>query len=84
MILTDSHAEMNKERTGKKYQPSNGSEGLMFLEAQCGNCAYKADCTIPAWTMAFSVGDEEYPSEWVYGDDGQPCCTAFKSSGCGA
>lgn len=34
-----------------------------------------------AWSsetfMPFDVADDEYPKEWIYGQDGQPCCTAF-------
>lgn len=87
-------AEMTKERAGQKYQPSNGTEGCLFMDQWCGKCARDktmsegkdfdecADdetCSIIANTMVFSVDDEEYPSEWQYGADGQPCCTAFVS-----
>lgn len=77
MIFTDSHAKMNKKLAGEKYQPSNENEGYKFLNAYCKNCAYKSDCTIVEVTMAFDVDDDEYPKEWIYGNDGQPQCTAF-------
>ena len=32
-------AEMTKERAGQKYQPSNGTEGELFMACWCGKCA---------------------------------------------
>lgn len=34
-------------------------------------------CAILCSAHAFDIGDDGYPSEWVYGPDGQPRCTAF-------
>lgn len=34
-------------------------------------------CDIMLRTMAFDIGDPDYPSEWIYGEDG-PTCTAFE------
>ena len=81
---------------GKKYQPSNGTEGEMFMDAWCSECQRDkpmregvdydecdADecCDILANTMAYDVDDPEYPSEWQFGEDGQPRCTAFVEAG---
>lgn len=89
-------AEMTKSRAGEKYQPSNGTEGDCFFSGWCRRCQRDkamregADydecddneiCRIPARTMAFNVEDDEYPNEWQYGQDGQPCCTAFVPEG---
>ena len=66
---------------GKPYRPSNGTEGEMFQEQFCHRCRRDQDeddpCTILTETMAFSIDDAEYPTEWVYDKDGTPCCTAF-------
>ena len=85
-------AALNVESAGEKYQPSNGSEGDMFFNAWCCQCqrdkAMREGCDIDecddnercdiiARTMAFRTDDDEYPPEWQYGKDGQPCCTAF-------
>src|SRR5690348_9141088 len=92
MIYPDSFAEMLKERAGEKYRPSNGTEGELFMEAWCRNCARdkamnegkdfdECDdnelCQIIADTFHYRVDDSRYPKEWKYGKDGQPCCTAF-------
>lgn len=72
-----------------KYRPSNGTEGIAFIENWCGNCARsggpgKPDdtgselmgCSITGRTMAFDIEEPEYPTEWQRTDDG-PTCTAF-------
>jgi hypothetical protein len=89
-------ADMTKERAGQKYRPSNGTEGEIFMGCWCCQCARdkamsegcvfdecddNERCDIIANTMAFNVEDDEYPKEWTYGQDGQPCCTAFVPAG---
>lgn len=89
-------AEMNQKRAGEKYQPSNGTEGEYFFSSWCRRCQRDkamregADydecddseiCHIPAKTMRFKIEDKEYPKEWRYGNDGQPCCVAFVPAG---
>jgi len=70
-------------RSGNKWQPSNGTEGEIFIGSWCGNCQrdLNMDCPIVAATMAYSPADPEYPPEWQYGEDGQPQCTAFQLAG---
>lgn len=95
-IYPDDFAKMLLERVGEKYRPSNGSEGAFFHEAWCCECARDKAmregenyddcddnevCAIIGKTFAFDVEDEEYPKEWQYGKDGQPCCTAFAPAG---
>lgn len=73
---------------GEPYRPSNGLEGACFMAEWCGRCqrdaAFQADpehndgCEIAANTMCFDIDDPQYPKEWIYGDDGQPKCTAFE------
>ena len=88
--------EMTKQRAGEKFRPSNGTEGELFYRAWCygcqrdkamregcdvAECDDNERCEIIADTMCFDVDDPQYPSEWQYGKDGQPCCTAFVPSG---
>lgn len=95
-IYPISLADMYKDQVGTKYQPCNGTEGDFFISQWCGNCArdkslregehieYCHDdeiCNIVTNTMALDVSDPRYPSEWQYGKDGQPCCTAFIPAG---
>lgn len=78
--------EMEKrERTNWKYVPSNGTEGEIVYENWCANCkkdaAFREDqnkpgCDILSRTMAFGIGDPQYPEEWTY-KDGGPKCTAL-------
>ena len=78
------------------YQPSSGTIGESFIAGWCGNCARdkalregididecddNERCDIVGRTMAYNVADPEYPSEWIYDQDGHPCCTAFIPSG---
>lgn len=89
-------AAMNVKNAGEKYQPSNGTEGDCFFAAWCCKCARdkamregcdldecddNERCDIVTRTMCFKVEDPEYPTEWQYGKDGQPCCTAFVPAG---
>jgi len=67
----------------KKYQPSNGTEGMIFTEKHCDNCMNcdpnpegKKQCDILMKTMCFDITDPEYPIEWTY-IDGNPTCTAW-------
>lgn len=85
-IFTAKAAEFSKSEAGKKYRPSNGTEGELFQEAFCHKC--KKDnfdgeggesCRILLETFAWDVEDEDYPGEWIIATDGQPTCTAFES-----
>lgn len=69
----------------EKYQPSNGTEGMGFIDMYCMNCLHcdpdprsKKQCTILGATMVFSVDDEEYPEEWTYDDKNEPMCTNWQ------
>lgn len=35
-------------------------------------------CEIITRSMGFDIDDPEYPTEWIYDEDGDPTCTAFK------
>lgn len=87
-LYPDEHAARLKDRAGQKWRPSNGTEGEIFIESWCAKCkrdaAYQADpdhansCPIVAHSLCFDISDPEYPTEWQYGADGQPKCTAFE------
>lgn len=67
----------------RKYRPSNGTEGIEFMNRWCFRCAHgvpDADgwplCEVLAASFCFPLGDEGYPHELIYSDIG-PRCTAF-------
>jgi len=67
----------------KPYQPSNGSEGMMFMAEFCDRCKRDRDfqlylvgkgpmaegCEISARALIYRVEDPEYPKEWVWDPD---------------
>lgn len=73
----------------EKYQPANGMEGDLFMQAFCYVCAKHEDgaCTILNKALSFGVKEDGYPDEWVYtppvdGEEPRGCfdtarCTAF-------
>lgn len=73
-------------KTTSPYRPSNGFEGMDFMDRFCERCrrdaAFQAgegdSCEIAAATMAFDVDDPEYPKEWVTCETLGPRCTAFE------
>ena len=66
------------------YRPSNGTEGMGFMDRFCCHCFHERAmtnpkgegkaCSIVARAMAFDENDKEYPREWRY-VDGKPTCT---------
>ena len=73
--------------TGKKYCPSNGTEGMMFTEKFCEQCIHEKfmhtqnendkKCQIFTDTLVYDVQDEKYPKEWQYDQNDNPTCTSF-------
>lgn len=71
----------------KKYQPSNGSEGSMFMSFYCENCKHEQylntgvetdkKCDILSRSMILDVKDENYPEELTFDEEDQPTCTKF-------
>lgn len=62
--------------TTEPYRPSNGTEGEIFIDHFCCNCARDVlgvggdpetgiQCPILAASFAYSITDPEYPKEWV-------------------
>lgn len=83
-ILTPDHAARLIVKAGDKYRPSNNTEGDFFICAFCERCKNNAEdnCSILWATLVTDVDDPKYPSEWQYGEDGQPLCTEFHQEGC--
>ena len=66
-----------------KYRPSNGTEGMIFMDKFCDQCVYdlSENCDILADTFCYDVDDPEYPEEWICDEDLQnPRCTKFLKS----
>lgn len=91
-IYPASFAAMNVSRAGEKYRPSNFTEGLLFMDAFCRRCQRggldfdecdddNERCDLIGLTMRHPIEAPEYPTEWQYGKDGQPYCTAFVPAG---
>lgn len=79
-----------------KYRPSNGTEGEIFFDNWCRQCArdkamsegWDYDeceesqiCTIVWRTSAFHLDEPEYPIEWILDENDTPKCTAFIKTG---
>jgi hypothetical protein len=80
-IYTSGQANLFKARAGEKYRPSNGTEGDYFASSYCVHCKRSGPdepCMIAGAVFFYDVKDESYPTEWQYGADGQPTCTAFE------
>lgn len=80
-------------RTNWNYRPSNGTSCDIFYSENCERCIrerpirldyekairHGLGCDIYLRTMAFSIGDANYPTEWTYDrNTGVPKCTAFE------
>lgn len=78
-IFTDALAEKLSPNSGKKYRPSCGTEGHLFMNAWCLKCSKwdGGNCHIALATCAFDVDDPEYPNQWQYNENGQPICLEF-------
>ena len=71
--------------TAKLYRPSCGSEGMDFMADFCDRCKHDYafqkgigdSCLIAANTMAYQIGDPNYPKEWIDDPETGPRCTAF-------
>lgn len=73
------------KRTGEKYQPSNGTEGMSFTDHYCMNCLHcdpnpegKKQCLILCNALCYNINDKEYPKEWTYDENDNPICTNWQ------
>jgi hypothetical protein len=69
----------------EKYKPSNGAEGMFFMEIFCFRCKHYEGCDILNRTLVYNTTDAEYPDEWQYDPviNANTCgisekCTAFE------
>lgn len=79
--VSDAHVA-NDNTLHRAFQPANSSEGAEFEERWCERCVMASDdpmtdCLIRVQAQCFDACDPAYPSEWTYGADGLPRCTAF-------
>lgn len=59
----------------EKYFPSNGTDGAIFMDNYCYECYKEKNCSI----LFNALVNNKEPKQWIYGDDGYPTCTSFKS-----
>lgn len=73
---------------GTLYAPSNSSEGIWFMSNHCDRCVHQnpdpdpkhtkaKNCNICMRSMAYHMGEPDYPNEWCYMNN-KPTCTAWK------
>ena len=64
---------------GQPYRPATGAEGEIFRARYCDQCSkdVSEQCGILNRALAFIITDAFYPKEWIYGEDGEPTCTAL-------
>lgn len=68
----------------KNYYPSNGTEGMGFMETWCQSCTKdtmlrggKTYCSILSGSMAY----DKPVKQWIYDKENRPICTSFKQIG---
>ena len=62
----------------KKYTPSNGTEGMIFMSRWCDKCSKEKRC--PILTDKLLNGYDSNRLEWIY-ENNNPICTSFKKIG---
>lgn len=81
-------------KPAEPYRPCNGSEGEFFMAMWCEECERDKvmsgqatvddadkDPDLYCEILGRSFCSDEPLPEWVYGPDGQPCCTQFVALG---
>ena len=66
------------EKEPMRYRPSNGTEGDWFDGKFCSRCKKNGPCEIIFNSMIYESDEAPYPKEMIYGEDGEPQCTAFE------
>jgi hypothetical protein len=74
--------------TDRPYRPSNGTEGMDFMDHFCDRCErdriYRETqdgtdgCPIAAASFLYDIKEPGYPPEWVEDAEGFARCTAFE------
>ena len=67
---------------GKRYRPSNGTEGMMFEAEFCDQCNFgprnQDDPGCPIFFLYFMDDEDNLPcNAWRYDSEGLPTCVAF-------
>ena len=72
------------DAAGELYRPSNGTEGMKFMEQFCDRCRFgEVDektgegCDIQLRSLVHNTDEPGYPAEWRFDFAGRPDCTAF-------
>lgn len=72
------------ELAGSSFEPSNGTEGMVFTESFCEQCIHQhpdpdheKQCMILMRTLIYHSRDSEYPKEWIFNAKGWPVCTSW-------
>jgi len=73
VVPPEKAAELRKN-AGGLYCPDNPAHRMMFCAVYCDRCAHQFTCEILAKTLTYRPCDDEYPTDWRIGDDGQPVC----------
>lgn len=73
---------MTAQEAWNTYRPSNGTEGMIFMERWCFQCAREKRCPILTATFLYDEDDVRYPKEWIrksHDDEwpGTALCTGF-------
>lgn len=71
----------------KKYCPSNGTEGEIFISEFCEHCINEKfihtqdfkdkQCKLLNNALLYDKNDKEFPEEWTYDNEGYAICTAY-------
>lgn len=81
--------KFHANKPGESYMPCNGTEGEFFHSMWCEECARDKAMNGTVYREGREETDEDWCEilgrsfredaipEWVYGADGQPCCTQF-------
>lgn len=69
VVPPEKAAELRKN-AGMIYCPGSAVDRMMFCAVYCDRCL----CEISAKTLTYRPCDDEYPTDWRIGDDGQPVC----------
>lgn len=91
-IFPESLARIHVEdkACGQQYMPSNGTEGHIFIESWCGECARDRsvregepldECDDNEVCQIIGASFRGEANEWQIGPDGQPHCTAYVPAG---
>lgn len=68
----------------KPYQPTNGTEGMSFIDKFCANCIHEKWMHTPeddnakkCEVLTNTFVDDDF-SQWFYDDKGSPYCKCFQ------